>query len=92
MTATTDRDFGAQLAGYSLTTAEILYRLPDYPALLQSFIWQEYDMHPRFPRLKGFLDFWTRNLEGSLYRVTVAHKKLITPAEIKLIAGDYRLH
>ena len=92
MTATTDRDFGAQLAGYSLTTAEILYRLPDYPALLQSFIWQEYDMHPRFPRLKGFLDFWTRNLEGSLYRVTVAHKKLITPAEVKLIAGDYRLH
>jgi uncharacterized protein Usg len=92
MTATTDRDFGAQLAGYSLTTAEILYRLPDYPALLQSFIWQEYDVHPRFPRLKGFLDFWTRNLEGSLYRVTVAHKKLITPAEVKLIAGDYRLH
>lgn len=92
MTATPDRDFGAQLAGYSLTTAEILYRLPDYPALLQSFIWQEYDMHPRFPRLKGFLDFWTRNLEGSLYRVTVAHKKLITPAEVKLIAGDYRLH
>ncbi len=92
MTATTDRDFGAQLAGFSLTTAEILYRLPDHPALLQSFIWQEYDVHPRFPRLKGFLDFWTRNLEGRLYRVTVAHKKLITPAEVKLIAGDYRLN
>lgn len=92
MTATPDRDFSAQLAGYSLTTAEILYRLPDYPALLQSFIWQDYDVHPRFPRLKGFLDFWSRNLEGKLYRVTVAHKKLITPAEVKLIAGDYRMH
>lgn len=92
MTATTDRDFGAQLAGFSLTTAEILYRLPDHPALLQSFIWQEYDVHPRFPRLKGFLDFWTRNLEGRLFRVTVAHKKLITPAEVKLISGDYRLN
>ena len=92
MTATTDRDFGAQLAGFSLTTAEILYRLPDYPALLQSFIWQEYDVHPRFPRLKGFLDFWTRNLDGRLFRVTVAHNKLITPAEVKLISGDYRLN
>ena len=92
MTATTDRDFGAQIAGFSLTTAEILYRLPDYPALLQSFIWQEYDVHPRFPRLKGFLDFWTRNLEGRLFRVTVAHNKLITPAEVKLISGDYRLN
>ena len=52
MTAMTDRDFRAQLAGFSLTTAEILYRLPDHPSLLQSYIWQEYDMHPRFPRLR----------------------------------------
>jgi uncharacterized protein Usg len=88
----TDPDFRAQLAGYSLTTAEILYRLPDHPSLLQSYIWQEYDVHPRFPRLKHFLDFWTRNLEGQLYRVTVAHRKLLRPAEVKLIAGDYRMH
>lgn len=92
MTAITDRGFSAQLAGYSLTTAEILYRLPDYPTLLQSFIWQEYDVHPRFPRLQEFLDFWVRNLEGKLFRVTVAHKRLITPAEVRLVAGDYRLH
>jgi len=88
----TDRDFCAQLGGFSLTTAEILYRLPDHPSLLQSFIWQEYDVHPRFPRLHGFLQFWIRNLEGELYRVTVAHKKLITPTEVRLISGDYRLH
>jgi uncharacterized protein Usg len=87
-----DRDFKAQVAGYSLTTAEILYRLPDHPSLLQTFVWQEYDIHPRFPRLKSFLDFWIQNLEGKLFRVTVAHNKLITPAEVKLISGDYRLN
>ena len=87
-----DRDFRAQVAGYSLTTAEILYRLPDHPSLLQSFVWQEYDIHPRFPRLKSFLDFWSRNLDGKLFRITVAHRKLITPAEVKLIDGDYRLN
>ena len=92
MTASTDRDFRAQLLGFSLTTAEILYRLPDHPSLLQSFIWQEYDVHPRFPRLKTFLDFWSRNLEGKLYRVTVAHKKLITPAELRLVDGEFRVH
>ncbi len=91
-TPMTDRDFRAQLGGYSLTTAEILYRLPDHPSLLQSYIWQDYDVHPRFPRLKGFLDFWMHNLEGKLYCVTVAHKKLITPAEVKLLAADYRLN
>jgi len=88
----TDRNFSVQLAGYSLTTAEILYRLPDHPSLLQSFIWQEYDVHPRFPRLKDFLDFWARNLEGKLYKVTVAHKKLITPAEVRLVGDEFRIH
>jgi uncharacterized protein Usg len=92
MTRTTDRDFHAQLRGYSLTTAEILYRMPDHPSLLQSYIWQEYDIHPDFPRLQDFLHFWMRNLEGKLYRVTVAHRKLIGPTELKLITGDYRLH
>ena len=92
MTSMAKREFRAQLAGFSLTTAEILYRLPDHPSLLQSFIWQEYDLHPRFPRLRTFLDFWAQNLEGKLYRVIVAHKKLIAPAELRLVEGDFRLH
>ena len=54
-----ERDALAQLQGFSLTTAEILYRLPDHPSLLQTYVWQEYDLHPRFPRLKAFLGFWT---------------------------------
>jgi uncharacterized protein Usg len=92
MTATIDRDFRAQLAGFSLTTAEILYRMPDHPSLLQSYIWQDYDEHPRFPRLKHFLDFWSRNLDGKLFRVRVAHKKLITPAELRLVGDEFRVH
>ena len=92
MTATIDRDFRAQLAGFSLTTAEILYRMPDHPSLLQSYIWQDYDEHPRFPRLKHFLDFWSHNLDGKLFRVRVAHKKLITPAELRLVGDEFRVH
>ena len=61
---TIDADFEAQLKGFSLTTAEILYRLPDHPALLQSYIWQDYDLHPRFPKLKSFLDFWVGEARG----------------------------
>ena len=87
-----DRDFRTQLAGFSLTTAEILYRLPDYPLMLQSFVWQEYDVHPRFPRLTHFLEFWVRNLDGKLHSVKVAHKRLIEPAELRLIDGEFRLH
>ena len=29
--------FQKQMEGYGLTTAEILYRMPDHPALLQSY-------------------------------------------------------
>ena len=92
MAAIPDPDFRAQLIGFSLTTAEILYRMPDHPSLLQSFIWQDYDVHPRFPRLNKFLDFWSRNLDGKLFRVTVAHKRLITPAELRLVGNEFRVH
>lgn len=85
-------EFKKQLEGYGLTTAEILYRLPDHPAILQSYIWQEYDLFPDFPVLKKFLDFWTRTLEGPLFKVTIGHCKLIKPAELKAIGAEFRLH
>ena len=68
-----------QLRDYRLTTAEILYHLPDHPALLQSYVWQDYDLAPRFPTLRRFLDFWEANLDGRLHSVKVAQKPL-TPA------------
>jgi len=85
-------DFVDVLKGYSLTTAEILYRLPDHPLLLQTFVWQDYDLHPKFPKLKGFLEFWEAKLEGKLYRVRVAHSKLLKPSEISMVDGQFRLN
>jgi uncharacterized protein Usg len=81
-----------QLQGYGLTTANILYRLPDHPSILQSFIWQEYDVQPDFPELTKFLTFWTRQLEGALHSVTVAHSRLIAPSRITAIDGQFNLH
>ncbi len=85
-------DFIRQLDGYGLTTATILYRMPDHPGVLQSFIWQHYDLAPRFPVLRDFLDFWRRELEGPLHSVTVAHARLIRPAEITISGGVLTLH
>ena len=86
------KELALQLGGFSLTTAEILYRLPDHPTLIQSYVWQDYDQSPFFPKLKGFLDFWSRNLEGRLYRVRVAHKGLIAPREFSFVSSDLQLH
>lgn len=84
--------FRLQLEGYGLTTANILYRLPDYPKIIQSYVWQEYDLHPDFPELRKFLDFWMRSLDGPLHSVIVAHSNLIKPAEMKLTNGEFKVH
>jgi len=85
-------DFYKQVQGYGLTTAEILYRRPDHRWLLQSYVWQNYDLFPTFPLLKNFLSFWGEKLEGPIYAVTVAHSKLIKPAELRAVDGVFRLH
>ena len=86
------QDFRKQLLGYGLTTAQILYRMPDHPSLLQTYVWQDYDMFPKFPALKEFLAFWQDKLDGPLHSVTVAHSKLIKPAELRAVDGVFRLH
>ena len=73
-------DFRKQVAGFGLTTAHILYRRPDHQWLLQSYVWQAYDLFPQFPELQRFLAFWQEKLEGPLHSVQVAHSKLIKPA------------
>lgn len=88
----TSKDFRRQVEGYGLTTAQILYRRPDHPWLLQTYVWQDYDLCPNFPELNGFLAFWQKSIEGPLHSVTVAHSRLIKPAEIKAIDGVFRLH
>lgn len=80
------------LLDYRLTTAEILYHLPDHPTLLQSFIWQELDRQPEYPELKKFLDFWEREIEGKLHSVSVATQELISPSEWNHQSGDFTIH
>ncbi len=82
----------AKLRGYRLTTAEILYRLPDHPVMLQAFIWQDLDIAPRFPVLNKFLRFWQDSLDGKLHSVRVAARGLISDAELKLIGDEFTLH
>ena len=80
------------LAGQGLMTAEILYRMPDFQKILQSFLWQEYDTAPEFPKLHGFLDFWQRELDGPLHSVRYCHRRLISPGEWTKVDGEIVLH
>jgi uncharacterized protein Usg len=81
-----------RLRGYRLTTAEILYHMPDHPGLLQSYIWQELDIAPKFPVLNKFLHFWEERLDGKVHSVRIAARGLISAAELTLAAGEFYLH
>ncbi len=85
-------EFKRQLCGYGMTTAHILYHMPDFRSVLQTFVWQDYDIAPDFPALKKFLDFWEHNLDGPLHSVRYAHKHLIGPNEWRAVDGEFRIH
>jgi uncharacterized protein Usg len=81
-----------QLRDYRLTTAEILYHMPDHPSVLQTYVWQALDLAPRFPELHKFLEFWEKNLEGRLHSVRVANCEIITPPQVRAVGSQLTLH
>lgn len=81
-----------QLDGYRLTTAEILYRLPDHPTILQMYLWQALDLAPKFPELRRFLDFWNRELDGPIHQVRYAVCDAVTPGRWTGVTDAGLLH
>lgn len=85
-------DFKKMLQDYRLTTAEIIYHMPDHPSLLQTYLWQEYDHCPDFPILHKFLNFWERELDGKLHSVKVDSCELIKPSDFQPVVGEFHLN
>jgi uncharacterized protein Usg len=85
-------DFQAQLQGRRLTTAEVLYYIPDHPSLLQSFLWQTLDEAPDFPRVHKFLDFWRREIKAVIHSVSITSRAQLAPAKVRPARFMGRLH
>lgn len=85
-------DAKLELPDYRLTTAEIIYHLPDHPGLLQSFIWQNLDVAPEYPALRRFLDFWAHNIDGTLHSVRVGQAKPSGRASLRCVTASHRFH
>jgi uncharacterized protein Usg len=91
-TARRTQDLEKQLKGYPLATAEITYRMPDAPAILQLFVWQLYDLAPHYPALHEFLAFWENNLDRPLHSVRVESGQLLQPPRWRHQQGSHELH
>ncbi len=75
---------------YRLTTAEIVYRMPDDPDTLQTFILAEIRLlAPDFPELSKFLDFWRKNIDGELHSVGGARERAgVAPVSSSIVPAS----
>ena len=80
------------LKGYGLTTAEIFYHMPDYIHVLNTFVWQAYDLAPDHPKLLEFIEFWQAEIEGPLHSVRFAHRRMLSSGEWRNVTGEFTLH
>jgi uncharacterized protein Usg len=80
-----DSELARRLQGWRLTTAEVLYYMPDHPALIQSFVWQTLDLAPAYPRIHRFLDFWRREIEAVIHSVRLATGEQLAPPAMRRI-------
>jgi uncharacterized protein Usg len=88
----TDRsELFEQLRGGRLTTAEVLYYMPDHPSLLQSFIWQTLDYAPGYPRIARFLDYWRREIDAAIHSIRVGQADEARAAQWKSADAFFRL-
>ena len=86
------RETELMLKGYGLTTAEFFYGMPDHPSILNSYIWQDYDIAPDYPALFRFIQFWQDEIEGPLHSVRFVHARALGPREWRNLVGEFRVH
>jgi uncharacterized protein Usg len=77
------------LKGYGLTTAEMTYRMPDHTHVLNTYLWQDYDLAPDYPRLFEFIEFWHSTIEGPLHSVRFTHRKQLSAGEWRHVVGEF---
>ena len=82
----------AQLRGKRLTTAEVLYYMPDHPSLLQRFMWQTLDIAPDYPRVHQFLEFWRREIDAVIHSVNVTAVGEVRAPRVRIAGVISRLH
>lgn len=80
------------LKGYGLTTAEFTYHMPDFAHVLNTFVWQDYDVLPDYPRLFKFIEFWQREIDGPLHSVRFTHRRQLSPGEWRNVVGEFYLN
>ena len=74
-----------------VATVEVFYYLPDYPSLVEEFVWQTSDFHPVYPRVRRFLDFWSENVEAVIKEILLTHDRASGKKAIRVVNSTFTL-
>ena len=74
-----------------LVTIDVTFGLPDYPNLVQSFLWQSEDAYPRYAVMTSFLQHWMDELEGPIREATLVSIPYLSERELVHVKGTYTL-
>lgn len=79
------------LKGYGLATVEIVYFLPDYQNLIQSFIWQTLDKSPDFNRIHKFIHYWNNHIEANIKEIYLSYDDQIKKSNFQYINSEFKI-
>ena len=65
--------------------------MPDFQSVLNTFVWQDYDLAPDHPKLFKFIEYWQDEIEGPLHSVRFVHRKMLAPGEWRNVTGEFTL-
>ena len=60
---------------WTIATVQVIYFIPDHLHILNEFMWQTEDELPEYPRIKRFLDYWDKNIDGPIKEVYIYDNK-----------------
>lgn len=69
----------------AVITIDVFYYYPDFPLLIQEFIWSTDDTIPDLPRIRKFLNYWENNLDGVIHHVVLAGLDNLGPKEYRSV-------
>ena len=56
---------------WTVASVQVVYYIPDFPHIVNEFLWQTDDQRPDFPRIERFLNYWDRYIDGPIKEVYI---------------------
>ena len=74
---------------WTVATVQVVYYIPDFPHIVNEFMWQTDDQRPNFPRIGRFLNYWDKNIDGPIKEVYIYDQG---QSEVRVVDRKFKLN